>query len=76
MSGVSPLAVGILRGIAEAAVLAALSVVIVAVGDVEAGTLGIYGPLLVAVIRSVEGAIDNKLDPGVKRLSGAPVTLP
>lgn len=72
---VSPLTVSIVRGVAEAVVLALIAALVVALGDVSAGSLAPYAPIGLLVLRTLEGVVDNKLDPGVKRLSGAPAEL-
>ena len=67
---VSPWLVALLRGLVEAAVLAVLGVLIVALGDVHAGTLAPYAPLGVVLLRQLEGVADQKIDPTKQRLPG------
>lgn len=61
-AGVSPTLVGLLRGLGYAAVAGVLSALVAVIGGLEAKDLGDYAwalPLLLAVGRTVEGAIDK-----------------
>lgn len=73
MKGYSPMVVGIVRGVVEAAVLAGIGALIVALGDVD-GVVAIYAPIGIALLRSLEGLVDHKIDPSKQRtLLGAPL---
>lgn len=62
-----PALVATLRGLLEAAVLAVLGAVVVAVGDVTTGALAPWAPVALLALRQVEGFIDQRIDPTVQR---------
>jgi hypothetical protein len=68
--GVSPTVVALLRGIAEAAVLAVLGVIIVALGEVTTGELAPWAPIGLLGLRQLEGLLDKSIDPTRQRLVG------
>lgn len=74
-SGVRPALVALLRGVLEAATLAVLGVLVVWLGDVEAGTLAPYAPIGVLILRQLEGLADERIDPTKQRtpLGGEPI---
>lgn len=74
-TGVSPAIVALLRGAVEAAVLAVIGVVVVALGDVTTGELARWAPAGLLALRSLEGLADKAIDPTRQRLAGgAPAT--
>jgi hypothetical protein len=62
----TPAVVAFLRGAIEAAVLAAIGVAIVALGDVTAGQLAPWSPIGLLALRQVEGLADG-IDPARRR---------
>lgn len=80
MTRVSPAVVGLVRGLIEAAILAALVGVANALDADLPGELAAYGAAAIAILRTVEGAIDAKIDPtrqrGVLSGPGRPVAPP
>lgn len=74
--GVPPWLVAFLRGLLEAAVLAAIGAAIVALGEVEAGELAPWAPIGVLALRQIEGLADQRIDPTRQRaaLGGSPIT--
>lgn len=74
--GVPPWLVALARGVAEAAVLAVLGALIVALGDVTTGELAPWAPIGVLALRQLEGIADQRIDPTRQRslAGGAPVT--
>jgi hypothetical protein len=76
MKGFSPALVGIVRGVVEAAVLAAITAIIAALSGLN-GEAAVYAPIAVALLRSLEGFVDHKIDPTQQRtLFGAPMKPP
>lgn len=65
-----PAAVALLRGAAEAAVLAVLGVAIVALGDVHTGQLAPFAPVGLLMLRQLEGLADQRIDPTRQRVTG------
>lgn len=61
----TPLMVGIARGVLEAVVLAAITAVIASI--TELGGEALWVSPVIAVIRSIEGAVDNSIDPTKER---------
>lgn len=76
-SGVPPWVVAFGRGVAEAAVLAAIGAATSALGDVSAGALAPWAPLGLLVLRQLEGVADQRIDPSRQRLlGGTPAPAP
>ena len=73
-AGVPPWTVALLRGVLEAAVLAAIGAAIAAVGDVTAGGLAPYAPIGLLVLRQLEGLADQRIDPTRQRVTGGAPT--
>lgn len=69
----SPAVVGFIRGLIEGVVIAALVAVVAALADLPADLVP-YAGALVALIRTVEGIADAKIDPTRQRgvLGGKP----
>lgn len=78
MTGVSPAVVGFVRGLIEAAILAAIVGVANALDADLPSELAPYGAALVALLRTIEGVVDARLDPSRQRgvLGGGPVVPP
>ena len=74
MTGVSPAVVGFVRGLIEAAVLAAVVGLSNALGADLPTELAAYGAAGMALLRTVEGVLDAKIDPSRQRgvLGGVP----
>ena len=75
-TGVSPAIVALLRGIVEAAALAVIGVVIVALGDVTTGDLAPWAVPGVLALRSLEGLVDKAIDPTRQRVTGGAPAAP
>ena len=75
---VSPTVVGAARGALEAAAIAAVGVAVVALGEVEAAELVPFVPAALLALRTIEGIIDDNIDPTKQRgvLGGTPSTPP
>lgn len=69
-TGVSPTIVALLRGILEAAALAVIGVLVVAIGDVTTGDLAPWAPIGLLALRQVEGLVDKAIDPTKQRVAG------
>lgn len=65
--GVRPALVALARAALEAAVLAVVGVLIVALGDVSTGDLAPWAPIGVLVLRQLEGLADEYIDPTRQR---------
>lgn len=70
----SPVVVGLIRGVIEAALIAALEVVAAAVLGADLGPYAAAAPLIVYAIRQGEAIVDQRVDPTKQRgpLGGAP----
>jgi hypothetical protein len=72
-NGISPWVVALLRGVLEAALLAAVAVLITAASSITTGDLAPYAPFAVVLLRQAEGVIDQRVDPTKQRvIGGAP----
>lgn len=65
--GLRPALVAVLRGVLEAAVLAAIGAAVVALGDLELGAGATWAPVAVLVLRTLEGVADERIDPTRQR---------
>lgn len=72
-----PAVVALIRGVIEAAVIAAIGGAIVWLGSVDLGTLAPLAPIAVLALRAFEGIVDQVIDPTVQRgvLGGAPASV-
>jgi hypothetical protein len=76
VKGFPPAVVGVVRGVVEAAVLGGIGALITALGGLS-GQAAVYAPIAIVILRSLEGAIDHKIDPTQTRtLLGAPLKAP
>lgn len=67
---VSPAVVALLRGVIEAALLAAVGALVLAVSEVTTGQLAPWAPIAILVLRQAEGVIDEVVDPTRQRVLG------
>lgn len=69
----SPAVVGFVRGLIEGVVIAALAALVAGIADLPAD-LAPYAGALVALVRTVEGIADRRIDPTKQRgvLGGKP----
>lgn len=76
MTPTRPAVVALLRGVLEAVVLAVIGVLVVALGEIEAGTLAPWAPIGLLILRQLEGLADEKIDPTKQRspLGGGPAS--
>lgn len=72
--GTKPAVVGFLRGVIEGVLIAALGVVVAAVTALDLGEWNVVLPVVVTLARTVEGWIDQHVDPTEQRglLGGRP----
>lgn len=72
--GTKPAVVGFLRGVIEGVLIAALGVVVAAVTALDLGEWNVVLPVVVTLARTVEGWIDQRVDPTKQRglLGGRP----
>lgn len=78
MTGVSPAIVGFVRGLIEAIILAGLVGAANALDADLPVELAPYGAAAIALLRTIEGVIDSRIDPSRQRgvLGGAPAVPP